>query len=80
MGNSTDKTKIEYWHKRMEDELEKGFKSTLEHLNKAKEMAEFVGIDGKAFQDGVIEIGDGFNSLKALIDRKPVIKRKVEKK
>ena len=63
----------------MKDELEKGFKSTSEAIKRANSMGVFIGMKKDAFKDGIIEIGDGFNSLKAVIDGHEALNRKIPK-
>ena len=77
--NDLPEAKIKYWQDRMNEELEKGYKQTADTIRRAMDMATFIGIDRQDFEDGIIEIGDGFNSLKALIDGKTPVKLKIPK-
>jgi len=72
--------KEEYWKKRMTDRLEVGYQATLAALKDVGSMAVFLGVKDKDFKDGILEIGEGFNTIKDLIDKAKFIEEKPKKK
>ena len=79
------KEKRKYWEKRMSDKLDQGFKAALPYLQEVAEMGVFIGMDKNYFEGAIMQIGDGFNSMKDLIEgkKKPFligVRKKEDKK
>lgn len=64
----TDFDKTAYWKKRMNDWLNSGYNQLKITLEDIKDRAEWLGADPEELKEAFIEITNGFNSVKRVID------------